>query len=226
VRKVLLVLSALVMVLSGVAMVSAYEAHTINVEATVERAMDVDVTRLHYGTVFPEEWFSHKQFMVGTSGSFCQGTQTRVINIDYEFWKEWKRKSATEWYPWLGDALYLAQQPTDTNGDGKINLADSVTWYHIGDPPSPTPGPGASKVAGPFTLTKPSASAGDHHFWTLGFDVPVFEDYYNKWTDVPVKPSGLDAPTVVIDRQDDPDRWHPDGVELGVHIKIQVTDVY
>ncbi len=54
-KKILLGLSALVMVLSGVAMVSAYEAHLINVTAHVENALEVDTTPIDFGTVFPEE---------------------------------------------------------------------------------------------------------------------------------------------------------------------------
>lgn len=234
-KKLLLVLGALMMVFSGVAMVSAYEAHTINVTATVENALSVDYSRIHYGTVFPEEWLK-KEFSVGTSGSFCSPEQTDRMNIDYEIWCEWKPKTfdpitgePTSWYPWLGDALWLALEPVvDINGDGEINLADDFSprtvWTNIGDPPATKPG--ARKVLGPLTLTKPGPGIGDTDFWRLALDVPVFEGYYNPWTDVPIKPSGLDAPTVIIDEQDDPDRWYPEGILLGVDLKIQVIDMY
>jgi hypothetical protein len=60
---------------------------------------------------------------------------------------------------------------------------------------------------------------------TIGLDTPVFEGYYNKYTDPIPKPSGLDAPTVII-LKTDTDRYFPEGVTLGVDIKIQITDIY
>jgi hypothetical protein len=71
-KKVLLVLGALVIVLSGVAMVSAYEAHVINVTAHVENAIVLEGVGIgpdyeyDFGTVFPEEWL-RKIFVVGVS---------------------------------------------------------------------------------------------------------------------------------------------------------------
>jgi hypothetical protein len=78
-------------------------------------------------------------------------------------------------------------------------------------------------VLGPVTLKKPypAGQGGDAHTWLLALDTPVFEGYYNPWTDVPVKPSGLDAPTVILTG----DRNVPDGIMLGVDLKIQVTDI-
>lgn len=236
-KKVILVLGALMMVASGVATVSAYEAHIINVTATVENSLTVGVKHLGFGTVFPEEFFL-RDFSVEISGSFCSSTQKRVRNIDYEIWKAWKPKrdaggTIIDYYPWLGDAVFLAQVPplADLNGDSKINLADDTfpvrtIWTNLGDPPTVTPGPGAVRVLGPVTLTKPSPGVGNTHNWKLAFDVPVFQYYYNPTTDVAVKQSGMDAPTVEI-LETDTDRYFPiDGVRLGVEIKIQVTDIY
>jgi hypothetical protein len=59
--------------------------------------------------------------------------------------------------------------------------------------------------------------------------VPVFEGYYNPETDVAVKPSGRNAPSWVIPKklpsgQDNP-AWNPEGVDMGLDIIIQVTDI-
>jgi hypothetical protein len=57
--------------------------------------------------------------------------------------------------------------------------------------------------------------------------VPVFDGYYNENTDVPTKPSGKDAPTVII--MEGESRYPTDmdlGVDLGADIKIQVTRIY
>ncbi|MEE8471785.1 MAG: hypothetical protein V3S82_01315, partial [Dehalococcoidia bacterium] len=88
-KGILLGLSVLVLVLSGVAAVSAYEAHLINVTAHVENAMTVDTAAIDYGTMFPEEWYT-TDFHVTVSESFCEETQTRVSKIDYSIWVEWK----------------------------------------------------------------------------------------------------------------------------------------
>jgi hypothetical protein len=223
------------MVISGMAMVSAYEAHVINVKAHVENALSVGVKHLGFGTVFPEEFFI-KNFAVATSGSFCSSTQKRVRNIDYEIWVEWKPKRDASgniigYYPWLGDAVWVARaiDVYDRNGDSLVNLADDTdprtVWTNLGDPPTPTPGPGAAKVLGPITLTKPAPGVGNQHNWKLAVDVPVFREYYNATTDVNPKPSGLSAPSVIIEPTDT-DRYFPDGVLLGVELKIQVVDIY
>lgn len=235
-KKALLGLCALVMMVSGVAMVSAYEAHIINVKASVENAVTVGVSWLNFGTVFPEE-FRLKDFTVAISGSFCSPDQKRVRHIDYEIWAAWKQKKDAqgipipgEYYPWLGDALWLARAPVpDYEPDGETDLRDDTfpdrtIWTNLGDPPTATP-PGAGKVLGPVTLVKPLPGTGDTDYWKLALDVPVFEKYYNPTTDVNPKPSGMSEPSVVI-LESDTDRYFPDGVQLGVEIKIQVTAIY
>jgi hypothetical protein len=61
---------------------------------------------------------------------------------------------------------------------------------------------------------------------TMAIDVPVFEGYYNKYTDVDVKQSGKDVPTVIIGK--DESRYPAnvsDGVDLGVDVKIQILGI-
>jgi hypothetical protein len=228
-KKVLLVLGALVMVLSSVAMVSAYEAHIINVTTKVENAMRTPVSPIEFGTVFPQEWIL-KDFKVGTSGSFCAENQTRVTEINYSIFAEWKvlsdngtpaDTSDDTYYPWLGDALYVGvnvlsdadKKPEDAGGKMKL----------IGDAPATQPG-----VVGPVisdNLSKSDANPNLNDWITLGLDVPVFEGYYNALTDVAIKPSGLTGPTLIIS-ENDTDRYFPDGVTLGLDLKFQVTDIY
>ena len=53
--------------------------------------------------------------------------------------------------------------------------------------------------------------------------MPVFREFYNQYTDVNPKPSGLSAPTLIIE-PDDP-RHVPGGVTLGADLKIQITGI-
>jgi hypothetical protein len=55
----------------------------------------------------------------------------------------------------------------------------------------------------------------------IGLDVPVFESSWNPLTDVPIKPSGRNGPTVVLTGP-----RNVQGIVLGADIVIQVTDVY
>ena len=220
-KKAILIVAALVLVLSGVAAVSAYEAHVINVRAHVENAMSVNRDKIDFGTRFPEEWVI-EEFIVGTSNSFCKETQLRVTHIDYSIWVEWKPNPAGGYYPWLGDCLYI--------GIDAVKKWPSTVVGNPGDlvpvgpvlPPGP---PGAIKV---LSSTIPLHKLAPYNLTdtiTIGLDTPVFEGYYNKYTDPVPKPSGLNAPTVIILKSDTA-RYFPNGVDLGVDIKIQVTNIY
>ena len=218
-KKVLLVLCALVTVFSGVAMVSAYEAHVINVTAHVENAMRLQGVGIgpdyeyDFGTVFPEEWML-RTFVVRVSDSFCEPTQTTRLNIDYEVWVEEK-----EGYEWLGDALYFCVNwDYTTYPDGP--LAANMTAV---GPTMPTPSAPAIYVLSDSLHKIDNIMDGV----TMALDVPVFEGYYNENTDVDTKPSGKDGPTVEI--LEGESRYPTDmslGVDLGADVKIQVTRIY
>ena len=217
-KKLLLVLGALLMVVSGVAAVSAYEAHLINVTAHVENAMSVNKDHIDFGTVFPEEWVLD-DFIVGVSGSFCAEEQTRVSKIDYSVWVEWKPDGAGGYYPWLGDALYIGIHAADLR---PIAAGGDLTPVGPALPPGP---PGAIEVLQSTLALHKYAPFNLVDRITVGLDVPVFEGYWNSLTDVATKPSGLSAPTVVI-LESDTDRYFPDGVTLGADIKVQVENIY
>lgn len=213
-KKVLLVLGALVVSISGVAMVSAYEAHLINVTAHVENAMTVNRDHIDFGTVFPQEWVL-EEFIVGVSNSFCAVNQTRVSQINYSIWVEWKPDGAGGFYPWLGDALYLGIDITDKRPQA---AGGELTPVGPALPPGP---PGAIEILQSTLALNKQAPFNFNDIITVGLDVPVFDGYYNVLTDPTPKPSGLDAPTVILTGA----RNVPDGITLGADIKIQVTDI-
>lgn len=212
-KKALLVLGALLMVLSGVAMVSAYEAHIVNVTAHPENAMKLNGVGLgpdyeyEFGTVFPEEWLL-KKFQVRVSTSFCATSQDTRRYIDYELWVEEKDS-----YYWLGDALYFVVGWNYTTYPDGPEAAD-MTWVGGGTPPIMVLSDSLDKE---FNIQDTI---------TMALDVPVFRGYYNENTDPNPKPSGKDVPTVVIEKGEL--RYPADmdvGVDLGADVKIQVTNI-
>lgn len=216
-KKVLLVLVALVLVVSGVAMVSAYEAHLSNVKVHVENALTIPASH-DFGTMFPEEWRCAVTYLK-VSNSFC--AQRRVNSVNFTVWVEKKLLSDNgtpenpaddTYYPWLGDALYLKLR-----GQGPKYLATQMTHVGYGTPPIDT---GLKHTIG----HSPWQPYEGINMW-IGLDVPVFEGYYNPTTDVETKPSGLDKPTVTINVTDT-ERYFPEGVTLGADIKIQVTAIW
>ena len=246
-KKLLLVLGALVIVFSGVAMVSAYEAHTINVKAKVENALNVPTEEIDFGTVFPEEWIT-KAFKVKHSESFCEVYQggrlqqgTHVDAINYQVWVVRKpvpqvplpdpypdpvdNISGVDYYYWLGDALYIGifdmLEPLDILPAKKYPLAAGGELIHVTNLTAPAPT--APVLVLSDNITKPDLGADDLHFDTIvvGLDVPVFEGYYNPTTDPEPKPSGLNDPTVTLTGE-----RNVQGIVLGADIVIQVTNIY
>jgi|GEM_PF-1079606 len=80
IKKILFSLGALVVIAGGVAGMSAYEAHVINVTAHVENALTVSSEDLDFGTVFPQEYVE-KEFTVQMSNSFIE--EGYADDIDY-----------------------------------------------------------------------------------------------------------------------------------------------
>jgi hypothetical protein len=216
---------AVVVVLSGVAMVSAYEAHTVNVTCKVENAITCEAPSLglNFGTVFPEEWVT-EDFDFGVSASFCGWPeQDRVFFIDYRIdilRKPIPDTDPVEYYEWLGDCLYIGinavdKWPTTATHPGPGDLE----WVGSGTPP-------IFITTGTLEKAYPGNLGDPQHTVTVGLDVPVFEGFWNDLTDALAcpdgKPSGKDTPTVELTGS----RNVPGGIELGADIVIQVTDIY
>ena len=82
-KKIILGLVAVVVVAGGVAGMSAYEAHIINVTAKIENALSVSTAAIDFGTVFPQE-YEERQFIVNLSTSFMDDNQIRVKDVEYK----------------------------------------------------------------------------------------------------------------------------------------------
>ena len=102
-KKIILGLVAVVVVVGGVAALSAYEAHVINVTAKIENALKViPPEEMTFGTVFPQEKME-KLLLITTSDSFCSLTQTRVSTINYKIVQKpkpiWPIPEICDYYP-------------------------------------------------------------------------------------------------------------------------------
>ena len=81
-KKIGLGAGTLAVIIAGAAAFSAFEAHVVNVTATIENALEVplELRGMDYGTVFPEEVL-HQNLDINLSGSFL--TENRVDDVEY-----------------------------------------------------------------------------------------------------------------------------------------------
>jgi hypothetical protein len=255
-KKAILIIAALMLVVSGVAAVSAYEAHIINVKAHVENALTVSGDGdMHLGTIFPEEFFiTHHQISLSSSFLAVKDLEpgvpdpnARVNAVKLAIYAEEKPEYNDQgefvgYYPWMGMFTFVRFTQVDTNADGVLNLADDDpavpedNWVLIG----PKPNTGASpnpEVKGPITTfvlgvqdETPQRQINSIPL-VIAVDAPVFEGYYNEWTDVEVKQNGLSTPTYKVPRKlpngdDNPQHNDGKGSDWGIDIKIQVIDIF
>ena len=88
-KKILLSLIAVVVIAAGVAGMSAWEAHVINVTAKIENALNVPIKEIDFGTVFPQEKFI-ENIWISLSDSFLE--EGRVDDVAYEIRQKTKFK--------------------------------------------------------------------------------------------------------------------------------------
>ncbi|MFH1111476.1 MAG: vWA domain-containing protein [Patescibacteria group bacterium] len=79
-KKILFSFVAAATAIALVPMLAAFEAHVVNVTASIENALEVSTYSLDFGTVFPQEQLD-KQFDIGLSNSFM--TTDRVDDVEY-----------------------------------------------------------------------------------------------------------------------------------------------
>jgi hypothetical protein len=182
-KKAILIVAALVLVLSGVAAVSAYEGHLINIKAHVENAIAVETYEMDFGAVFPQEELQ-KQLTFGMSESFCDKTQTRLSSISYELYYELKPLEGDAGPPYMND-YFQPLSPFLVLADG--DPADQNDEFL--PQPVPVPAPDQPVLVGRGQLTKvipepPDGKEGDIcDVIHIDFNVPVFEGWYNELTD-------------------------------------------
>ena len=227
-KKVLLLVSALLIVFSGVAAVSAYEGHLVNIKAHVENAIAVETYEWDLGTWFPQEKLE-SDLRFGLSESFLD--QDRVSEVNYKLC--WELKDApvddagniTICKPYMGK-YYQPLNPYLVMSLG-VDGNDFVTGNT-----SAIPGEGQAVCWGEgqlYNVPELPAEGDICDIVHISFSVPVFEGYYNEITDV--WPANWAFGMIMADdyclveeticgfTQDVPN------ADLGIDLKIQVTSI-
>lgn len=135
-KKVLLSLGALAVALAVVPMFAAFEAHVINVTATIENALLVPVTPIKFGTVFPQEYLK-KNLPIELSSSFMR--EGRVDDVKY-FIRQ-KPKCAWSWQDATG-VWHIDENSTQTGHVDVVNVGTQTapeykTHVNCGQPTKP-----------------------------------------------------------------------------------------
>jgi len=178
-KKVLLTLVAIVAVVGGVAAISAFESHVINVTAHIENALKVlpSSGELIFGTVFPQE-YHEKRIWITTSESFCESDQRRVLNIDYKIVQKPKCiNEAGEYVP--------VDYDTHECPDGYVEMPSlcpylSKTPVYIDEPPYTDYGvPAFHDPSDPLSIATGTINKDEDlsDEWIIDLAVPCFEGY-------------------------------------------------
>jgi len=220
-KKVVISLVAVGVVVAGVATMSAFEAHVINVTAKIENALSVLPTEIDFGTVFPQEYLTD-EFTVELSTSFLE--EERADDVHYvirqkpkPIWEE-PLECGQEFADIEEARAYCHDHPEDLNccylslcpylskldGDPDDNNDTGVPSYYVEDgngdyceAPNPDYATGF--------LSKLAADISD--LWIVDLKVPPVAGFVGQ--DWPV-----DCPTVAENEQ-----------EYGCDLWIEVTEV-
>lgn len=134
-KKVLLSLGALAVALAVVPMFAAFEAHVINVTATIENALEVPVRPIQFGTVFPQEYLK-QNLPVALSRSFM--AENRVDDVEYIIRQ--KPKCAWSWQDAAG-VWHIDENSTQTGhvmpGNNLATPEEEAYWIDCGKPQQP-----------------------------------------------------------------------------------------
>lgn len=218
-KKILITLGSLVAVVAGVAAMSAYESHVINVTAHIENALKVTPNApIAFGTVFPQEYFERRLFIT-TSESFCQSDQRRVLNIDYKIAQKPKCINPAGGYTPVDYATHECPEGYD-----EMPLLCpflSKTPVYQDKPPYTDYGVPAfhdPSVVATGTINKDNDLLDE---WIIDLAVPCYEGYCSQDYDEFVKLHNPQADPHNFEAQGD-----PDGTDFGCDLWVEVTKIY
>jgi hypothetical protein len=183
-RKILLLtIVGLVVVVTGIAAVSAFESWVVNVTARIENALYVHPEAQNFGTMFPQEK-AIRSFFITTSQSFSAADQRRVLNIDYVIKQKPKPINPAD-AKWCQDNLpsgYYQDPPVITPlPDEYLAKCYPVLCFYLSKLPDNVPSPGndgSLAAYHPLTATVPGKINKDidpADQWIIDLDTPCFK---------------------------------------------------
>ena len=184
-KKIVLGLVAVVIVVGGVAALSAFEAHIINVTATIENALSVSPDKIAFGTVFPQEKL-YQNLSISLSESFLE--EDRADDIDYVIKFKPKVREELDPYDEMGDTQVTYHEYCLRNyPEGPYNPQDEYWTYCYpslceklsalaDNDPENDEGVSTPHQAGATAFGHLAKSEGDMvDNWTIDLVVPCFE---------------------------------------------------
>ncbi len=214
-KKLILGIAGFLTVLALMPMFAAFEAHVVNVTATIENALSLPIADpIKFGTVFPQEKLE-EHLRINLSNSFLDPNQTRVDTVNY-FIRQ-KPKCALSW--WIGGKNYIDESSTKTghviSGDNLETQIVEEYWIDCGERPvtinTEVPVDAIWDVLPnlcPYISKHPMGANGDddsvndgslnsfHHPFAVNASGSVV------WTDVPGTLNKIPGPNSVYDPQD------------------------
>lgn len=175
VKKFLLGLATVAVVVSGVAVMSAFEAHVINVTAQIENALSVTPDEIMFGTVFPQEHL-FRNLKIALSESFL--LEDRADDVEYTITQKPK---CTD-----GEGNYYPVDPVDHDcGDGDpLPLLCPYISLTSEDEEGDNSLPAFHTDCGSATGVLVKSEQDTEDEWVVDLAVPCFkgqcaQDYYN-----------------------------------------------
>jgi len=182
-KKILISIISIMAIIGGIAALSAFEAHVINVTAHIENALSVNSKHLDFGTVFPQEYLE-REFTISLSDSFLE--QNRLNQVDYIIAQKPKCKIWSAQDPTVCEVYYenlcpfLSKLNTEKDEDegNYENDTDALSYYQEGGVGMCTP-PDKPCCITPQeafgTLAKSENDTEDR--WVVDLKVPPVEGY-------------------------------------------------
>ena len=222
IKKTLIILASILTVGIGITVMSAFEAHVINVTAHIENALKVmPFEDLNFGTVFPQEHLE-KRIWITTSKSFCNSTQRRVLNIDYKIVQKPKCVNSVGEYAPVG---YDTHQCPDGYEEMPL-LCPYLSKLPVYEDPAPYTDYGVSAFHDPSDPN--SIATGtinkDHDLldeWLIDLAAPCFKGMCSQDFDefVDAHNSGVDSHDYILPAE-------LESSDFGCDLWIEITDIY
>ena len=150
-KKIIVGLLTVGVVVSGVAVMSAFEAHIINVTAHIENALAVDTHGIDFGTVFPQEYLE-RDIVIRLSDSFMDENQRRVKDVKYKIVQKPKL-----WIDNFEDDVFPPHRSltfVDPDDNGTYGVASGVLTITTGDDVEDLYGPGEPAIGTDWTAPR------------------------------------------------------------------------